>query len=161
MRTREDRQKFMIRARMRSGVSWNDVCILDLSGRGIGIQAALPPSRGTIVEICRGSQIVVARVIWTHGRRAGLRSQDTIFVSAFVNEATSAKACSPSTEGDPSERRTAPRRAQQRNEHSRVAGRAFEFICLALFAGALSIAVYRSVQSALAQPFSAISAELE
>ena len=56
MKPREERQKVMVKARMRSGTSWHDVCILNLSVHGLGIQAAEPPERGTYVEICRGSQ---------------------------------------------------------------------------------------------------------
>ena len=49
----------MIRARMRSGVSWHDVCILNLSRRGLGIQAAEPPQRGAYVEIRRGKHVIL------------------------------------------------------------------------------------------------------
>ena len=76
----------MIKARMRSGVSWHDVCILNLSVHGVGIRAAEPPARGTYVEIRRGSQMIVARVAWTKGHRAGLRSQDAIFINVIVND---------------------------------------------------------------------------
>ena len=85
--SREERQKVMIKARMRSGVSWRDVCILNLSVHGVGIQAAEPPARGTYVEIRRGSQVIVARVAWAKGHRAGLRSQDAIFIQSSTTSA--------------------------------------------------------------------------
>lgn len=43
----------MIKARIRVGASWHDVCILNLSRRGVGIQSADPAGSGTYVEIRR------------------------------------------------------------------------------------------------------------
>jgi hypothetical protein len=143
MKPREKRQKVMVKARMRSGSSWNDVCILNLSPHGLGIQVSEPPSRGTYVEICRGTQSIIARVVWTKGHRAGLRSRDAIFIRALVNDNVVAP---PRVAlGQPVERRRAPRPAQQRHDHSRLAGRALEFACLALFAGALAMAAFGAV----------------
>ena len=45
---------------MRSGASWHDVCILNLSLHGAGIQALEPPARGSYVEIRRGSHVIIA-----------------------------------------------------------------------------------------------------
>lgn len=67
VKPREERQKVMIKARMRTGVSWHDVCILNLSAHGVGLQAAEPPARGTYVEIRRGPHVIVARVAWSKG----------------------------------------------------------------------------------------------
>ncbi|QNP42404.1 hypothetical protein H9L15_08755 [Sphingomonas daechungensis] len=76
----------MIRARMRSSSAWHDVCILNVSLHGLGVQSAEPPARGTYVEIRRGRQTIVARVAWNKGHRAGLRSQDPIFLTALLND---------------------------------------------------------------------------
>ena len=160
VKPREERQKVLIKVRMRNGVSWNDVCILNLSVRGLGIQAAQPPARGTIVEICRGSQVIVARVVWSKGHRAGLRSQDAIFIRAIVNEPPHGQPRSPFITEGPGERRTAPRRAKQRDDRSRSMGRAFEFVFLSLFAGGLAVTAYGAVEQALAQPMSHIRAGL-
>ena len=46
MKPREERQKVMVKARMRSDAPWNDVCIVNLSLHGLGIQTSEPPSRG-------------------------------------------------------------------------------------------------------------------
>ena len=63
---REERQKVMVRARMRSGVSWHDVCVLNLSPHGIGIQAPEPPERGSYVRSA-GASRPLSRV--SSGRR--------------------------------------------------------------------------------------------
>ena len=145
---------------MRSGVSWHDVCILNLSVHGVGIQAAEPPARGTYVEIRRGSQMIVARVAWAKGHRAGLRSQDAIFIQAIVNDIGSAASAPRVIGGTPIERRSAPRTALQGYERSRVAGRAMEFACFGLVAAALALTAVGSVEQALARPLSEISAAL-
>jgi len=160
VKPREERQKVMIKARMRSGVWWHDVCILNLSVHGVGIQAAEPPVRGTYVEIRRGSQVIVARVAWAKGHRAGLRSQDAIFIQAVVNDIGSAASAPRLIGGTPIERRSAPRTASQQDS-SRLVGRAMEFACFGLVAAALAVTAFSSVEQALANPLSQISAALE
>ena len=59
VKPREERQKVMIKARMRSGASWHDVCVLNVSLHGVGIQTAEAPARGTYVEIRRGPHVIV------------------------------------------------------------------------------------------------------
>ena len=56
------------------------------------------------------------------------------------------------------ERRRASRR--RKHDHSRLAGRAMEFACLVLFAGALAMTVFGAVEQALAAPLSKISSAL-
>ena len=159
MKTREDRQKVMIKARMRSGASWHDVCIINVSLHGLGIQSAEPPERGTYVEVCRGTQAIIARVAWSKGHRAGLRSQDAIFIRALANE-NSGVPLPRRAQGPSVERRRAPRTPQQNHDHHRLVGRAMEFACLALFVGALALTAFGTVEQALAQPLSQISAVL-
>jgi hypothetical protein len=150
----------MLKARMYSGMSWHDVCILNLSAHGVGIQAAEPPARGTYVEIRRGSQVIVARVAWAKGHRAGLRSQDAIFIKAIVNDIGSAVSAPRVLGGTPIERRSAPRPVSQRHDNSRLVARAMEFACFGLVAAALALTAFGSVEQALAQPLSQISAAL-
>jgi hypothetical protein len=146
---------------MHSGVSWHGVCILNLSVHGVGIQAAEPPARGTYVEIRRGSQVIVARVAWAKGHRAGLRSQDAIFINAIVNDIGSAASTPGVIGGTSIERRSAPRTVLPRHEGSRLVARAMEFACFGLVAAALALTAFGSVEHALAQPLSRISSALE
>ena len=145
---------------MRSAASWNDVCILNLSVHGLGIQSAEPPARGTYVEICRGSHVIIARVIWTKGHRAGLRSQDPLFIQAIVNEGLAPPQHMPVAAGRRVERRRAPRTVTQRFEQSRVAARAMEFAGFAIVAAAVAMGAFGTVEQALARPLSTISAAL-
>ena len=159
MKPREDRQKVMIKARMRADAMWHDVCIVNVSLHGLGIQSAEAPERGTYVEICRGTQAIIARVAWSKGHRAGLRSQDAIFIRALIND--NAAAPPPRVVlGRPVDRRRAPRSLQQKHDHSRLLGRAMEFACLALFFGLVAVVAFGAVETALAAPLSQISAVL-
>jgi hypothetical protein len=51
--------KVLVKARMRNGNAWSDVCLVNLSSRGAGLQCATPPSAGSYVEIKRGSNVVI------------------------------------------------------------------------------------------------------
>ena len=53
------------------GARWGDVCILNLSKRGMLVQAPEAPERGTYLEVRRGSKEIVARVVWSAGNRFG------------------------------------------------------------------------------------------
>ena len=150
----------MIRARMRAGVAWHDVAILNLSKGGLGIQAADPPLRGAYVEICRGRHVIIARVMWTKGHRAGLKSQDPIWTESLLVEPSNDRSPPPAASAAPIERRQKPRSAQQRHEHSRLAGRAMEFACLGMGGAAMALLAFGMVEEAFAQPLSKIETAL-
>ena len=161
MKQREHRQKVMIRARMRSGVSWHDVCILNLSRRGLGIQAAEPPQRGAYVEIRRGKHVIVARVMWARGHRAGLHSQSLIFVRSLVRDEPANDGSRSASAFPEVERRRAPRATRERFDRSRLAGRAMEFACVGLAASALGLTIVATVEQALARPIAQVRAALD
>ena len=144
---------------MRSGVSWHDVCILNLSIRGLGVQTAEPPPRGSYVELRRGSQVVVARVMCAKGHRAGLYSQDAIAVRALLNDEP-ANDRLPPPDYPKVERRRAPRSVEQRQERSRTTARALEFACFGLVAAVMGLSVLGTVEEALARPLAQVRAVL-
>jgi len=160
VKQREERQKVMIRARMRSGVAWHDVAILNLSKGGLGIQAADPPLRGAYVEICRGRHVIVARVVWARGHRAGLKSQDPIWTQSLLAEPSNDRVAPASPQIRPVERRQKPRSIQQRLDRSRLAGRAMEFAVLGIGGVAMAMLAFGMVGQALAQPLSKIGTAL-
>ena len=157
MTPREERQRVMIKARMHSFASWSDVCIINLSAHGLGIQANALPQRGTYVEICRGKQMIIARVAWSEGNRAGLRAQDPIFIQAFVNSPAdpAAPAIAPNRE-----RRQEKRAVGHKHEASRVFGRSLEFAYFGIAATASAVVVLDAIEHALARPLSEIEAVL-
>ena len=160
MKAREERRKVMLRARMRDGIRWHDVCVLNMSTHGLGIQAAQPPARGTYVEICRGRQSVIARVAWSKGHRAGLRAQDVLSIAVFIDDSPAAETARPLFAGKPVERRIFQRSPDERHELSRLKSRSMEFACLTLIAGTLALATVGAVQQALATPLAKVSKSL-
>jgi hypothetical protein len=160
MKPRENRQKVMIKARMLNGASWHDICILNCSLHGLGIQSAKTPQRGSYVEIRRGRQTIIARVAWSKGHKAGLRSQDPIFVTALVN-GNDAAPPQRTNDGIVHERRMQPRSLAQAHAASRLTGRAMEFACFGIVACAIGLAAASAVSEALARPMSAIETALK
>ena len=160
MKPREPRTKVMIKARMRVGSAWHDTCILDLSSRGLMIQSSDPPPGGSYLELRRGRHVIIARVMWSHGRRSGLRAQDVLSTQAIIAE--------PDQSAGPlivcgEERRdvrlvrASPARV---HEHSRWRSRAWEFSSLVLVAAVLATFAYGAVAKALNQPLAAVEIAL-
>src|ERR1044072_4569409 len=81
---REPRQKVVLPARMRAGAGQVDVCIRDVSSRGMLIQAGVPPPRGTYVEIMRPGYSVTGRVIWSNPHKFGSQSRETIRIASVL-----------------------------------------------------------------------------
>ena len=96
--------------------------------------------------------MIVARVAWTKGHRAGLRSQDPIFIKAVLAEQPAKAPAAQNVE-----RRKIPRVPDCRHEDSRLAARAMEYACLAIVACAFAMGAFGAVEGALAQPLSQIS----
>jgi hypothetical protein len=141
-------------ARLRHGSSWSDACILNISSRGLMIHTGRPVAQGTEVEICRGDHVIVARVVWREGGRAGLRSEDRVPIEEIV---TLAKA-------PPLQLTAAPdRQAASRRDHdrSRSRGRAIEFTSAVVIAASLAGAGFSMVESAFARPIALVTAVLD
>lgn len=163
MKAREPRRKVLIRARMCLGIRWSDVCILNISSRGMLLQAAAPPSEGTYVEVRRGSHVIIARVVWTKNHRFGVRTQDPLVVNLVVNEPdfSSGPGSGGSAERPSIERRSAPRPPQLRYEDSKTLSRTIEFAALASFAVGGAVLAFQAVEEVLAQPLTNVSRVLQ
>ena len=160
MKPREPRKKVMIKARMRVGAAWSDACILDMSTRGLMIQATDPPPGGSYLELRRGRHVIVARVVWSRDRRAGLRSQDPLPTEAIIAEPDQS-AGPPIVAGV--ERRAEPLarvKPAPRHEHSRWRSRALEFASIVFLGGVFATFAYGAVASALERPMTAVEGAL-
>lgn len=157
MKPRDDRAKVLISARMRVDGHWTDVCVVNISRRGLGAQAATPPASGAFVEVRRGSQIVIARVVWTKKHRFGLRAQDPIAVDALIQGSGSvAHVSTPFIE-----RRASPRpRRPQTAEASRTIGRMLEFGVAVVAFASVSLLLFEVVNQSLSSPFDQVRAAL-
>ncbi|HYJ53573.1 MAG TPA: PilZ domain-containing protein [Allosphingosinicella sp.] len=151
---REPRRKVLIRARMRTDGLPMDVCIRDVSSRGLLVQASAPPPRGTYVEIDCGRCLLVARVIWRKDRRFGLESRERINVRALAGGGSAEPA-------GPGAARRPARASAGRVEASRYLAGTMEFALIAVFALALVAALGATAFETLSRPFANVSSTLE
>lgn len=148
---REERVKVLAKARMRDGSAWSDVCLVNLSSRGAGLQCAAPPSTGSYVEIKRGSNVlIVGRVAWSQGHRFGIRTQDVIWVNAVLKDVA--------VEQAPTgvERRAVARTATN-YERSRLLARRMQGSFVLAAVACFALLIGSTVQSALARPMALLS----
>lgn len=152
LKKREERVKVLAKARMRDGNAWSDVCLVNLSSRGAGLQCATPPGRGSYVEIKRGSNVViVGRVAWSNGHRFGIRTQDVIWVNAVLNDVAVEQ--EPPDIGD----RRAVSRTAIDHERSRLAARAMQSGFLLAGVTCFALVLGGMVQSAVSRPMAMLS----
>ena len=81
---REPRTKVLIAIQLRGDGLVADACLRDVSSRGVLVQTSRPPARGAIVELVGPFQPVVARVVWTNGRRFGAELREHLNVKALT-----------------------------------------------------------------------------
>lgn len=162
MKARESRRQVIIPARMRSNGAWGDVCIRNISSRGMLVQAANPPERGTYIEIFKARHIIVGRVMWRKDRRFGIHTRERIDVSSFVEDSAlpkSSGASPPAVERRRDTRRQAADVAR-RLERSRRISAAFQFACVVACSLAAAVITVSAVRENLARPLEAISSRL-
>ncbi len=164
VKPREPRRKVFISARMRCDGRWSDVRVLDAASRGFLIHAHQPPQRGTYVELGRGPRTFVARVVWSHHQRFGVRTQDRIDVDAFI-DSPSSKQLARARRSDTAaiERRSANRRREgvrERLAHSQARARTLEYFSIVAVSGIAATAFMELVQQIFAGPVAAVSSAL-
>lgn len=166
MKPREPRRKVLVKARMRLDGAWGDVCIRDISSRGLLLQGALPPPRGTYIEVFRGRHIIVARVVWTKDRSFGVQAQDRINIDAVVGEPDlSGIDYAAAVKAQPGfDRRRSPReteaRIAERAQRSRSLSAAMEFGFMAALILFAATAAFSVITDTLARPAAALRGAL-
>ena len=91
----EPRTRAMVRARLRDSHRDHDVCIIDISTRGLLATTANPPSRGDFVELTVGRNQLVGHITWAGEHRFGIGLQERVSVAALLeggNRAVSLRA---------------------------------------------------------------------
>lgn len=152
---KEDRVKVLLRVRMRAGGLPTDACIRDISSRGLLVQTAAPPSRGTTIELNGPFRPIVARVVWTSDGRFGVRTQDIIDVSALLSGKLDRR--------QGGERRSVPRSAPDRRADalngasiSHRLGGWMQFIAVAVIGGGIGIGLAKIAYETMSTPSIAI-----
>ena len=87
---RHQRRKVLLPARLKQDSGWSDVCIRDISPKGLLVQGGSPPPRGAYVELRRGAHIIVAKVAWAKNQQFGLTTQDILSVDALIQQSGAA-----------------------------------------------------------------------
>lgn len=165
MKARETRRNVLVPARMRADGAWVDVCIHNVSSRGLLLRGEEPPERGTYVEILGPAQTIIGRVAWRAGRRFGVRTQDRInldaLIGAGVPESASGEGSAAGTDAGRgnADGPRAPSPMAMIERSRRISG-ALQFTLLVAFGAAAAILAFRAVQQALARPLSIIARHL-
>ena len=156
-RPRELRRRVVLPARVRVHSSWCDACILNISSRGLMIQVSRGAPSADTVELRRGEHVIVARVVWRNGSRAGLRSDDRLPVEEILSQSQA-----PALQLTAPDGRLVERRRQHRRDHerSRQHGRLFEFASIGVIGCGLGLTLFNMIEQAFAKPMGAIRAAL-
>lgn len=139
-------------------MEWSDACIVNISSRGLLIQSRRTAPAGSIVEIRRASHVIVARVVWREGRRAGLRSDERLPVEEIMSMSKATGLTLVASYGALVERR---RFQRPRQSEQRLRGRAIEFIGVVAIAVSLAACVWTAARRSLADPMTRIETALE
>lgn len=75
---RDPRRPVVLAATARGSDVRAEVCIRNISARGMLISVAVPPARGSYVEILVGGHFIVGRVVWVGDGRFGIRTRDKL-----------------------------------------------------------------------------------
>ena len=162
MRPRDHRTRVRISARMRTGSSWSDVQIMNVSSRGLMIGGPQLPTRGAYVEVRKGQQVIVARVVWSDRARIGVRTQDRVPIQSLIEEGDHSSE-RPRADGQPEERRQTVRpgtQVERLAELSRLQARAFDFSIVLVLAASGAWLAFDATTSVLGAPLAAIETAL-
>jgi hypothetical protein len=151
-KSRELRRRVLLPARMRTCAGWSDACILNISSRGLLIQSAHAFSQGSVIELRHRDHVIVGRVVWRDGAKAGLQADERLPVEQILSLADSPVLSLTAGSPGPVERRKIPRT----HEQSRVQSRMLEFVGVAIIAAMLSIGAFVMVGEALAHPLAKV-----
>lgn len=156
LKPREQRRTVVLQARLRGDRGWGDACILNLSSRGLLVYSASAAPPGSVVEIRRGEQAIVARVVWRQQNRFGLQAQGEVQIEQLITGSASA-ATDAAAAGPVGDRRKRPRDA----EDSRIRGRICEFAAVAGVGAVLAAAAYSMVVQSLSAPIAEVAEQLD
>ncbi len=160
MRPREPRRNVLIKARMRVGASWSDICIRNTSSRGLLVQAGTPPQRGTYVEVRRGPSVIVARCVWVREDKCGLRTQERVTIDEINSQSAKVKFVASTWARPGMERRSPDRASETRHDQNRMLARISEFAVVVSLGGFLAYVAAASLQEAFARPISVATAAI-
>jgi len=153
-RSRELRRRVVLPARIRHGAAWSDACILNVSSRGLLIHTSRQAPTGSEVELRRGEHVIVARVVWRDGAKAGLRADDRVPIEEIVTLGQS-QVLQLSARGSVERRKSA-----RPDDRQRLRARTMEFASVVVIGASLAGGAVVLVEEAFARPLAIVQAAL-
>ncbi|SFO03675.1 PilZ domain-containing protein [Sphingomonas sp. OK281] len=149
-------KELSVPCRMNVTGRWSDAHIHDVSDKGMLVSSIEPPAIGTYVDIRRGTLVIIGRVVWSGGRRFGVRTQDPVSLAALLSEPV-LDSRPASTDRRSLKREQAARRHSEQADRNRHRASLFQFICLTIIG--LGIACFSAsyCYRALAVPLGSVS----
>lgn len=147
----------MLRTRMRTNWGWSDACILNVSSRGLMINAgaaqALTDGR---IEIWHGEHVIIASVVWRKGTRAGLQCEERVPVDDILLLSRAPSLQLTAGQWPSVERRKRPRSP----DDNRIRARAIEFAGVAIITVSFAAGALVMAEHAFARPLGYVEAAL-
>ena len=136
---------------------WSDACILNVSSRGLMINApAALAAKGSTIELWHGDRVIVATVVWRKGSRAGLQADDRVPVDDILALSSSTTLQLTAAPWPAVDRRRKPRA----EDDSRLRARRFEFAATVLIGASLVGAAVMMIEQAFARPLDYVRSAL-
>jgi hypothetical protein len=150
-KAREKRHDVVLRARLQTDGPFVDVCIRNISSRGMMLESPNPPRVGEFVELF-GTVTAVGQVRWTDGVSFGIATRDRVNVPLILGR----------PEGKPQpvvpKAKASIRRKDyvEAAEGSRRIGRAIDFIFVALATVSFGVLFALLAYGVLSRPLDAL-----
>lgn len=155
-RPRELRRRLILPARLRAPNGWSDACILNVSSRGLQINSIQSAIQGATVEIWHRDHVIVARVVWRKGSRAGLQAEQRVPVEELMTMSQTPSLQLTADQWPGAERRTRSRS----HDDNRLRARVIEFAGLAIIVASLAGGLAAMVGEVFARPLALVEAAL-
>ncbi len=154
---REPRTRTLLRGKLRAGGPARDICIRDISSRGMLIHDPNPPRRGTYVEISSANQcMVVGRVVWSKDDRFGIVTSDPLNVQAIIRQTASKDDAASGQAFTAHQHKRHAERIRSSQESSRQIGGMLQFGTFILLFGAAALFIANTLYSFLSGTFGAL-----
>lgn len=141
---------------MRAAAGWRDVCILNISSRGLMVRSLDPLAPGDTVELSRADQVVTATVVWKTGSCVGLMAAERLSVPDLLSGEDGCTAATQMTTCGSG----AAAKMRRTGVDSRIRARLLQFAGTAGIAALLAGGAALVAERALARPLAAVSAAL-
>jgi hypothetical protein len=162
LKPREERRKTAVRARLRTDRGWSDVTIGNVSSRGLLLLCVTPLPRNSFIEVRHHSVCIVGRIVWTHGVKCGVRTQDTVDIAGLLSQ-TPQKRRAPGEErrvARDRQLRARPSAPEETAAASRRFARVFDWTIMVVVAGAAGAFMAQAAYAALEAPMARVTTVL-